>query len=48
METTFKDSKSIHIGHNTRRIREIAGKKQYELTVVCGLTPKHLLYYLLP
>jgi hypothetical protein len=28
MKTTSKDSESVHIGYNARRIREIAGKKQ--------------------
>jgi transcriptional regulator with XRE-family HTH domain len=42
METTLKNNKSEHIGYNVRRIREISGKKQYELAEACGLTQKQL------
>jgi transcriptional regulator with XRE-family HTH domain len=42
MKTSFKDNEPVHIGNNVRRIREISGKKQYELAEECDLTPKQM------
>ena len=42
MKTNFKDNEPVHIGNNVRRIREISGKKQYELADECGLTQKQM------
>ncbi len=42
MKTSFKDNEPVHIGNNVRRIREMSGKKQYELAEECNLTPKQM------
>jgi transcriptional regulator with XRE-family HTH domain len=42
MKQTFKDSESVHIGYNVRRIREISGIKQYALADECGWSQQQM------